>query len=177
MCSQIISVVFCFNPDNFNAFDLLLGYGLYECAQLRKAHVAIDADTNCTHTQAHTLEPTNCYQCQCLSLFAFTYIYVYIYFVLSVTKELFVMLAFCRYVASIHIRHCWCLKKRGALSVLSYGIVLCYLFVTFMQTVCNYSFIIVLSVLRQVRSLFHSDPSTQWGPVLPLSIPSTLSFP
>jgi hypothetical protein len=62
------------------------------------------------------------------------------------------MLAFCRYVAFIHIRHCWCLKKGGALSaLLSYCIVLCYLIVTFLQAACNYSFIIVLSVLRQVQ--------------------------
>ena len=88
------------------------------------------------------------------------------------------MLAFCRGVASIHIRHSWCLKKRGALStLLSYCTVLCYFIVTFMRTICNYSFIIVLSVLRQVHSLFHNEPSTQWGPVLPLSIHCTLSFP
>jgi hypothetical protein len=77
MCTQIISVVFCFNPVSFNAFDLLLGYGLYECAQLRKAHAAIDAYTICTHIQAHTLEPASCYQC--ISLFIYIYIYIYIY--------------------------------------------------------------------------------------------------
>jgi hypothetical protein len=71
MCTQIISVVFCYYPDSFNAFDLLLGYGLYECAQLRKAHVAIDADTICTYIQADTLEPGNCYQC--LSLFIYNH--------------------------------------------------------------------------------------------------------
>jgi hypothetical protein len=73
MCTQIIRAAFCFNPDNFNAFDLLLDYGLYECAQWREAHVAIDADTICTHIQAHTLEPAICYQC--LSLFVFINIY------------------------------------------------------------------------------------------------------
>jgi len=77
MCNQNISFVFCFNPDNFNAFDLLLGYGLYECAQLRKAHEAIDADMICTHIQAHThsSQPVviNVYHC----------VYIYISYLIS----------------------------------------------------------------------------------------------
>lgn len=60
MCTQIISFVFCFNPGNFIAFHLMFGYGLYE---MRKVHVAIDADTICNHVQDNTLEPASCYQC------------------------------------------------------------------------------------------------------------------
>jgi hypothetical protein len=33
ICTQIISFAFCFIPDNFIAFHLLLGYGLHECAK------------------------------------------------------------------------------------------------------------------------------------------------
>jgi len=88
MCTQIISVVFCFNPDNFNDFDLLLGYGMYKCAQLRKAHVAIDADMICTYIQAHTHSS----QPALISVYIYIYIYIYINtvikYLISVAKEL-----------------------------------------------------------------------------------------